>query len=116
MTYWTGLSESKQAQYLAEFKKPSIQTSEFNPFKIVRCELPCTQIVVMRLINDPLSNSSYWVYAGACVNGHWNQVMPCTPDDVKEPPRCKVCNSTMQWKMSRDFNGWVCVNLHEEPK
>lgn len=107
--------DSKQARYLTEFKKPSIQTSEFNPFKITKC-YHCTQRVVMRLINDPLSNSSYWIYAGACVNGHWNQVMPGSPDDLKEPPRCKVCNSTMQWKMSVEFNGWICANSHEETK
>ena len=105
-------TEEMQKRYMDEFKKPSIQTTEFNPFKIIKCK-QCDQIVVMRLIYDSSSNSSCWIYAGMCVNGHWNQQIPCIPYDLNEPPRCNICLSTMQWKMSIDYTGWICIQKHE---
>ena len=84
-------TEEMQKRYMDEFKKPSIQTTEFNPS----------------------SNSSCWIYAGMCVNGHWNQQIPCIPYDLNEPPRCNICLSTMQWKMSINYTGWICIQKHE---
>lgn len=107
MSYWIGLSEEKQKQYEAEFRGKALYNHIMNAFKVQNC-LSCDQIVVMKLINDPLSNSSMLVYAGKCCNGHWNQEIPSTPRDIRKIPRCKICKSFMQWKMSREYNGWFC--------
>lgn len=109
MSYWTGLSEEKQQQYLEELKKPAVTDTDVNPYKIVKCH-HCNEIVAMKLIHDPLSNSSYLVYAGVCINGHWSQDIPGTPYDLKEPPRCPECNSIMQYKL--DGAVFVCIQPH----
>ena len=114
MTYWIGLSEQKQKEYMIEFKKPAINNNFMNPFRITRCDVTgCEQIVVMKLINDPLSNSSRYVYAGRCIKGHWSQSIPSTPVDVRQVPICSVCKSYMQYELSIENNGWVCNQDHE---
>ena len=110
MSYWKGLSETKQKEYLEKFKEPTIERG-YNPFKARECK-HCDQLVVMKLINDRLSNSSFLVYVGMCTNRHWNQDMPTIPYDTREIPKCKECGSFMQYKMSVEYNGWVCVQNH----
>ena len=111
MSYWIGLSDSKQAQYEEEAKKKALLHDFFNAFKITKCYF-CDQRVVMKLIKDSLSNSSGNVYAGKCPNNHWIQDIPGVPDDVRNVPRCKVCGGFMQYKLSIDFNGWICMSKH----
>ena len=115
MSYWIGLSESNQLRYEDEFKKPPVTDASHNPFKIAKCRA-CDQRVVMKLIHDPLSNSSFWVYAGKCPNGHWNQDLPSVPDDVRIPPRCPDCGAFMQYKTSVVFSLRACNIAHEERK
>jgi len=120
MSYWTGLTEEKKNMYEAEFKNKAFLHEFFNSFKIIQCHTheegwmshpKCNQTVILKLINDPLSNSSGFVYAGKCCNGHWSQMLPVTPYDVKNIPRCEACGSIMQWK-----NGWICVFTHDNKK
>lgn len=108
MSYWIGLSPQKQMEYDQRFREPALKHKTLNSFKIQRCKF-CDQIIVMKLIEDALSNSSGLIYAGECVNKHWNQEIPCVPYDVKNIPRCPKCHSYSQWSMSKEYNGWFCL-------
>jgi len=113
MTYWVGINRKTKTKYTREFKRGALFDHYFNPFKTQKCQT-CDQIVIMKLIEDNLSNSSGLIYAGKCVNGHWNQTMPTTPFDVRKIPTCETCNSYMQYKMSKEYNGWICPNGSRE--
>ena len=112
---------SREHLYDEKFREPLVTDKDVNPFKIKHCSSKnCDQYVSMKLIVDALNNSSSLVYAGNCVNGHYNEEIPSVPIDSISPLKCKICHAYMQYKMSIEFNGWICImnhkNIPKQPK
>jgi len=113
MSYWIGFTpENLKALKEALKKDVPFEHPFFSPIIVKEKCSQCDQIVILTLCSDPLSNSSYLVYRGFCVNEHLNQSLPTTPFHMRKQPRCAACNAGMQWRLAQGSNGWECPVCH----